>query len=756
MSGFTIDVVKKPVLPTLILFCMIFVVTGVSALADGSAQNAGTSGDGLQQAPVNPLFLSYIEEKNTGVNTVSAQETVSGQNLGYVPSPIYRPQVRGIPISLSQEEGSPYTTGTPQSTYTATYDLRTVGKVSPVKDQTFFGTCWAFASYGSLESTLLPVTPTPDFSEKNLANLAGAGFYWAVPDGGGNAWMSLAYLTRWNGPVNETTDPYPSTSVWTNSSTYPPVQHVQNAILFPARTSATDNNNIKSALTNYGAIYSSFYWHNSFYNTSHTTYYHPPDVSDPANGGGHAVTIIGWDDNYAASNFTTMPAGNGAWLVKNSWGTSWGNEGCFYVSYYDKYFGNMGGVGYETALFRGEATSNYNTLYSYDTLGEVGDYYHDTAKTGSYANVFTATSSGNLSAVGFYTTDMNVPCTIKIYKNPTSSAPNTGTLSGQYTTTLANMGYNTVVLPSAEQVPLATGDKFSVIVTVTNPTNNWYIPVEYNYAGYTSGITSTTGQGYALANSTWDDWYTVLPNSHICLKAYTTVSSTAPTITSVSPTTGSTAGGTSVTITGTNLNGATSVTFGGTPNATGAMTVNNATLITVTAPAHAAGTVDITVTSPAGTSAICAADKFTYGGEPTVSTEMGTFRPSTGYWYLDTNGDGKVEKTVKFGKSGDIPVVGDWNNAGHSEIGVFRNSTGYWYLDYNNDGTADISVKFGKSGDIPVVGNWSNAGHTGIGVFRPSTGYWYLNYNFDGTTDKTIKFGLNGDTPVVPATGDWA
>jgi len=230
-----------------------------------------------------------------------------------------------------------------------------------------------------------------------------------------------------------------------------------------------------------------------------------------------------------------------------------------------------------------------------------------------------------------------------------------------------------------------------------------------------------------------------------------------PTVSKISPASGPIAGGTSVTINGIGFTGATAVTFGSTPATSfTATTAATDSQIIAIAPAGTAGTVDITVTTPVGTSAISAADKFTYEGGPTVTTEIGTFRPSTGYWYLGAKSDGTVEKTVKFGKSGDIPVVGDWNNAGRSEIGVFRPSTSTWYLDYNNDGTADISVKFGKSGDIPVVGNWSSVGHTGIGVFRPSTGYWYLNYNFDGTADKTVKFGSNSDTPVVPAMGDWA
>jgi hypothetical protein len=148
-------------------------------------------------------------------------------------------------------------------------------------------------------------------------------------------------------------------------------------------------------------------------------------------------------------------------------------------------------------------------------------------------------------------------------------------------------------------------------------------------------------------------------------------------------------------------------------------------------------------------------------------TDIGVFRPSTGRWYLDLSGDQQwsgcgADGCFYYGTTADTAVAGDWNNDGFSEIGVFRPSTGWWYLDFNGDNewsgcTFDKCIYFGTANDKPVAGDWNNSGYSKIGVFRPSTGMWYLDLNGNGQwdgcgTDRCIYFGMNGDLPVV---GDW-
>ncbi|WP_179217928.1 S-layer family protein, partial [Delftia sp. K82] len=202
--------------------------------------------------------------------------------------------------------------------------------------------------------------------------------------------------------------------------------------------------------------------------------------------------------------------------------------------------------------------------------------------------------------------------------------------------------------------PTVAADQFTYVaapsVTSISPT-----------AGPTGGGTTVTitGTGFAAAPGTGavrfgaaTATYTINSNTQITATApagsagtvdvtVTTVGGTsatsaadqftyvsAPTVTSISPTAGPTAGGTTVTLTGTNLSGATAVTFGATA-ATG-FTVNSATQITATAPAHAAGTIDVRITTVGGTSATSAADQFTYVAAPTVTSVSPTAGPAAG------------------------------------------------------------------------------------------------------------------------------
>ena len=141
-------------------------------------------------------------------------------------------------------------------------------------------------------------------------------------------------------------------------------------------------------------------------------------------------------------------------------------------------------------------------------------------------------------------------------------------------------------------------------------------------------VTVTTGAGTATATAA----FTYLP---------------PVTVTAIAPNKGPTAGGTSVVITGTNFAGATAVNFGA---VTALFTINTATQITATSPAESVGTVDVTVTTPNGTSATSAADQFTYFAPPIVTSITpinGPIGGGTGVTITGMNFTGAT--VVKFG-----------------------------------------------------------------------------------------------------------
>ena len=458
-----------------------------AALTIGPTAIAQESPDPIA-APTNPEFVDYLQRPAAGPVAMEADD---GHALGYIPPP----------VRLVHSRGQQVFHGGPE--LAAAYDLRDYGKVSSVKDQGACGSCWAFATYGSLESWFL-TSESWNFSENNLKNLHG--FDWTCC-AGGNAYISTAYLARWGGPVLESADPYAMSCY---SPTGLPVQkHVQRADFIPDRLNSSDNANIKQAVYSMGAVYTSFYYTSASFNSTYDSYYY-----SGSSGSNHAVAIVGWDDNYDRTRFNTYPPGNGAFIVKNSWGTEWGESGFFYASYYDSQFGK------ENVMFQGEPTSDYSRVYQYDPYGWVGSTGYGSA-TAWFANVFTASASEALIAASWYAASPGSSYTIRVYLDPTSGPINLGGPAATKSGTLSAGGYQTVVLDSA--VSLTSSHKFSVVVQLTTPGNVYPIAYEFPYPGYSSGATSNAGESYISPNgTTWSDILVYYTDANVCLKAFAT------------------------------------------------------------------------------------------------------------------------------------------------------------------------------------------------------------------------------------------
>jgi hypothetical protein len=273
----------------------------------------------------------------------------------------------------------------------------------------------------------------------------------------------------------------------------------------------------------YGAVTISMNWVDDQWNK--TSYWNPsPYWAYYYNGSlttNHMVAVVGWNDDFPASNFSTTPPGNGAFLIKNSWGAGWGNSGYFWISYYDTCAAR-----YDSAVFTGESPVDYSAVYQYDPLGlTAADGYGGNGDPGWCANMFTASASQSIVAASTYFLANNTAYELYVYTGCSASAPRSGTLVATKSGTIVNAGYRTIILDSP--VGLTNGQLFSIVFKLTTPGYAYPIPCEYPYSGYSSGATASTGQSFESSDGTsWTDVASNYPNTNVCIKAF--VASNAP------------------------------------------------------------------------------------------------------------------------------------------------------------------------------------------------------------------------------------
>jgi len=399
------------------------------------------------------------------------------------------------------EEKDPYRDrGLPQA-----YDYRKTGRSARVRDQGSYGTCWSFASLTALETALLPGV-SKEFSADHMSLHNGFSLNQRE---GGECSMAMAYLLSWQGPVLEEEDPYGD---GVSPEGLKPAVHVQEIQILPDK----DYQAIKKAVFLYGGVQSSLYTsitssssYSVYYNREKSAYCYRGDALP-----NHDVVIVGWDDKYPKENFQTGAEGDGAFVCVSSWGDAFGEDGYFYVSYYDS---NLGG---NSLVYTGiEPADNYSHIYQSDLCGWVGEVGYGFKKAYG-ANIYKALQEEWLEAVGFYATGNGGSYVISLVRHaagPDSLADRQVAAKG----TLEYSGFYTVPLETPQK--LDAGERFAVILEARTLDTLHPLAIEYRADDATAEADVTDGEGYISPDGrTWESTEK-LYQCNLCLKAYTVV-----------------------------------------------------------------------------------------------------------------------------------------------------------------------------------------------------------------------------------------
>lgn len=432
------------------------------------------------------------------------------ENVTYIDVPVSSYWESDLDIAPVETSGIPIQRNTLTSSYISPY-------VTSVKHQGSYGACWAFSCMAASEASLIKKNLSSfskaDMSELHLAYylshsvtdpLGGTeGDYFSVLDTstnaflqvGGNQQLATYRLANWYGLAEESVAEYDS--VEANTEVVLPddlaynqdVFHLENAYWI----SLQDKDIVKQMIMKYGAGSASYHTSAAYYSTGSenlggleepVAVYCPYDLSN-----NHGITIIGWDDNYSRTNFGTYkPTSDGAWYCKNSWGSEWSKDGCFWISYEDASLLSEPVYFYDYGL-----ADNYEYNYQYDG----GAYTGITINSSYYANRYTAKEAEYLKAVGFYTRNSDYDCVVEIYLDSGIDDPTSGTLVARKECPQVYAGFHTVELDLP--VELSKGDTFSVVVHQADSDGN-DVPVildaYYKDATYSNISVAESGQSF--------------------------------------------------------------------------------------------------------------------------------------------------------------------------------------------------------------------------------------------------------------------
>ena len=383
------------------------------------------------------------------------------------------------------------------------------------KNQNPFGTCWAFAGVGLFEYAVDQEEGTnTNFSEEHLIDRlskdGSTGYQITDKDTGGNEYMYSGYFTSGYGPVDGEKFPY-----LYNNQFLTLTQEVKNTtgkyratdVQFFDTTinattyalSLTTRNLVKQAVYENGCVTAGISWDNDYVQTDDKSFVCLLD--DGRDYVNHEIELVGWDDSYSKENFEGVTE-DGAWLIRNSWGSNLGDQGYYWVSYEDK------------SLTPSCTIANYEEVGSDDTiynLDEFGALYPQVSCIGEskvgFINVFTLNKEEKLKEVTFYESETGAKYqlfAIPVHEDGTLDLSKKQALTEVKTNPYP--GYHTEKIQDFIQ----TSGKIAIMVEVQSQYENASIGAEGSLSDGTADLyipTLKKGESYTYINGQTNDIY---------------------------------------------------------------------------------------------------------------------------------------------------------------------------------------------------------------------------------------------------------
>ncbi len=429
--------------------------------------------------------------------------------------------------------------------------------------------CWAFSLIKSMETNMAISTQSRElknFSERHMDYATSKTFLDGTnPQGfnrevgqGGIPICGLAYLVNGQGAVLEENMPFENNENKINlSEINEPIDTiVTDYVILPSvnkKYTRSSNGNttsvkyykksgeeytqeelerarqmIKEHLVKYGAVATMTGGNLSeFYNNSEVFKATAYNCNVTTKVRDHAITIVGWDDNYSRDNFAegSKPSSDGAYIVLNTYGTESFDNGYLYVSYEDVF------VEDELYGICGTSSVNYNKIYQHDFYGGIYQIGSSAQNSGYYATVFEKenTAEEYLQSVGITLSDYSK---VEIYVNPNGDSLDKESLQlVAAPSTTYSPGYHKINFDEIK----VSGTEFAVVVKQTSDNNEFYFSIETSLEGTIySDVTSSGLSYYSLDGENWKDLTAVkinginLKNSDVCVKAFTNEKSATP------------------------------------------------------------------------------------------------------------------------------------------------------------------------------------------------------------------------------------